>query len=166
MNLADMHFPRQLEADDSAGKIRQALLARTLKLSDEDPIVVPVLSMEESLKKALAKARLQRRVRIGYDDVMDKLAAEKKGLDELRRKTAELQNERISRLLLFSNDCAQRLCHDIGLILMSHKPRILGCQLDIDGDALGKLITGRSGIIKVILIEHKDAVSDILRVLI
>jgi hypothetical protein len=166
MNLSDMHFPRQLEVDDSAGTIRQALLSRTVKLSEEDPLFVPLLPVDDRMKKALGKARLQRRVRVGFEDVTEKLAAEKKGLAELRQKTAALQNERISRLLLFSNDCAHRFCREIAQILISHEPRILGCRLDIDGEALGKLITGKSGIIKVILIEHKDAVSDVLRVLV
>ena len=32
MNLSDIRFPRQLEADETAETIRKALMARTVKL--------------------------------------------------------------------------------------------------------------------------------------
>jgi len=163
MNLSDMRLPRQLEADGSAGKIREALAARKTKLWPEGKMEVSVLNVSESLIGALKKARMQRRIRYGFDDIMDKLAAEKKGIDELLQKTKSQQNERISRLLLFSNDGAERLYRHIEQTLTEHHLRILGCQLDVDGKKLGQLVTGSSAGIKVILVEHKDAVSDVLR---
>ncbi|MHB8138428.1 MAG: hypothetical protein ACYDGO_08595 [Smithellaceae bacterium] len=163
MNLSDMRFPRQLEADGSDEKIREALAARKTKLWPEGKMEVSLLDISESLTGALKKARMQRRIRFGFDDIMDKLAAEKKGIDELLQKTKSQQNERISRLLLFSNDGAERLYRHIEQTLTEHHLRILGCQLDVDGKKLGQLITGNSAGIKVILVEHKDAVSDVLR---
>jgi hypothetical protein len=161
-----MHFPRQLEAEGLAEKIRQTLTARKTKLWPEGKLEVPVLGISESLTGAIKRARLQRRIRFGFDDIFEKLAAEKKGIDELLQKTKSQQNDRISRLLLFSNDGAERLYRHIEQILIEHHLRILGCYLDIDGKALGQLITGRSAGIKVILVEHKDAVSDVLRALV
>jgi hypothetical protein len=111
-------------------------------------------------------ARLQRRVRFGFDDIFDKLAAEKKGINELLQKTRSQQKNRISRLLLFSNDGAERLYRHIEQALIEHHLRILGCQLDVDSKKLGQLITGSSAGVKVILVEHKDAVSDVLRSLV
>ncbi len=163
MNLSDMRLPRQLEADGSAEKIREALSARKTKLWPEGKMEVFVLNVSESLIGAMKKARMQRRVRFGFDDIMDKLASEKKGIDEMLHKTKSPQNERISRLLLFSNDGAERLYRHIEQTLTEHHLRILGCQLDVDGKKLGQLITGSSAGIKVILVEHKDAVSDVLR---
>jgi len=124
---------------------------------------VPLLTLNKTLENALRKARLQRRVRVGLDDILEKLSAEKKGLDELSQKTNISGTERISRLLLFTSDGAQRFYSNIDSALAQHHPRILGCMLDVDSDTLGRMITGKGGIIKVILIEHKDAVSDILR---
>jgi hypothetical protein len=166
MNLSDMHFPRQLEVAGSAEKIREALAARKAKLWPEGKLEVPVLEISESLIGAIKRARLQRRVRFGFDDIFDKLAAEKKGIDELLQKTKTQQKDRISRLLLFSNDGAERLNRHIEQALILHHLRILGCRLDIDSKKLGQLVTGRSTGIKAILVEHKDAVSDVLRALI
>jgi len=38
-------------------------------------------------------------------------------------------------------------------------------MLDMDGNALGSVITGRERQIKVIIVEHKEAVSELLRTL-
>jgi len=166
MNLFDINFPRQLEADGSAEKIREALTVRETRLWPEGKMKVPVLNISETLTGAIKKARLQRRVRLGFDDIFDKLAAEKKGINELLQKTKSQQQNRISRLLLFSNDGAERLYRHIEQALIEHHLRILGCQLDVDSKKLGQLITGSSVGVKVILVEHKDAVSDVLRSLV
>lgn len=166
MNLNNMNFPRQLEADGSAEKIREALAVRQTRLGAEGQMEVPVLGVSKTLVEAMKRARMQRRVRFGFDDIFDKLAAEKKGIDELLQKTKSPQQDRISRLLLFSNDGVERLYRHIEQTLTEHHFRILGCQLDIDSKSLGQLITGRSAVIKVILLEHKDAVSDVLRALV
>lgn len=166
MDLSEMRFPRQLEAGDDPEKIRRVLAARVAKLRPEGKLEVPVLPVTGTLLNALKKARMQRRIRFGYDEIMEKLAAEKKGIDELLQKTELKQNNRVSRLLLFSNDGAQRLYRHVEQTLIEHRLRILGCMLDIEGKKLGPAITGRYAGIKVILVEHKDAVADVLRSLI
>ncbi len=166
MDLSEMCFPRQMEADGSVGKICEALAVGKARLRPEGNLEVPVLTLSESLTSALKKARMQRRVRFGFDEIVEKLAAEKKGIDELLQKTKSLPNERISRLLLFSNDGAERLYRHIEQILHEHQLRILGCLVDVDSRKLGEAITGRNASIKVILVEHKDAVADVLRSLI
>ena len=166
MNLENMHFPRQLEANGLAEKIREALAAHKIKLRPEGEMEVPVLGISPSLTNAIRKAGLQRRIRFGFDDIAEKLASEKKGIDHVSSQLHKQQIDRISRLLLFSNDGAERLYRHIEQILTGHSGRILGCQLNIDGETMGRLLTGGSVGIKVILVEHKDAVSDVLRALI
>jgi hypothetical protein len=170
MNLNTLLFPRQLEADGLAEKIREALMARKKKLRLEGKIDVPVLSWNEALAGALRKARLQRRVRVGFEDILDKLAAEKKGIEEIRQKEQAAHKDRISRLLLVSNDGAERLYRHIEQTITDYSPRILGCLLDLDSRSLGQFIVGGKNVkgtgVKVILVEHKDAVSDVLRSLI
>lgn len=163
MDLSEMRFPRQLEADGSAEKIREALTVRKTILRPDGELEVPVLPVTGSLVTALKKARLQRRIRFGYDEIMEKLAAEKKGIDEALQKTKSPPKERISRLLLFSNDGALRLYRHIEQALLKHRLRILGCKLDIESTNLGPAITGGHAGVKVMLVEHKDAVADVLR---
>ena len=166
MNISDMHFPRQLEADGSAERIRRQLLARTQRLWRGSKMDVPVIELSEPLKMALQKARLQRRIRCGFEPIFEKLASEKRGIANVQRQTDAPYGDRISRLLLFSNDGAERFYRHIEQALEEHAPRLLGCLLTIDGGALGHLITGKEGVIKIVMAEHKDVVSGILRALV
>jgi len=157
-----MRFPRQLEADSSAEIIRGELMARTSRLWTGGSIDVPVISLSEPMKTALKQARLQGRVRFGFEPILQKLAGEKKGITNVREQTDAPYGDRISRLLLFSNDGAERFYRHIEQVLEAHAPRLLGCLLDIDGAALGELFTGKGGVIKIIMAEHKDVVSEVL----
>ncbi len=166
MNISEMSFPRQLEADGSAETIRGELMARTSRLWPGGEIDVPVITLSEPMKVALKRARLQGRVRFGFEPILQKLAGEKKGITNVREQTNAPYGDRISRLLLFSNDGAERFYRHIEPVLEAHSPRLLGCLLDIDGVALGELFTGKGGSIKIIMAEHKDIVSDVLRALV
>ena len=166
MNKSDMRFPRQLEADGSAEIIRRELMARTTKLWTGSKMDVPVITLSEPLKMALQKARLQGRIRYGFELILEKLASEKRGIANVRRQTDAPYGDRLSRLLLFSNDGAERFYRHIEQALEEHAPRLLGCLLTIDGGALGHLITGKEGVIKIVMAEHKDVVSDILHALV
>jgi hypothetical protein len=163
MNLSDISLPRQLEADNSAGTIRQALMARTVKLWPGGHLDVSAITMSDPLEKALQKARLRGQIRCGFEAILDKLESERKGIANVRERNGAPYGDRVSRLLLFSNDGAERLYRHIEDLLLAHAPRLLGCLLNIDGIALGNIIAGKDRQIKVVMAEHKEAVSDILR---
>ena len=163
MNLSDIRFPRQLEADNNADAIRQALMAHTVKLWPGGHLDVSMIMMSDPLKKALQKARLKGQIRCGFEAIFDKLENERKGIANVRERQGAPYGDRVSRLLLFSNDGAERLYRHIEHLLQAHAPRLIGCLLDIDGSTLGNLITGKDSKIKLVMAEHKEAVSDILR---
>lgn len=164
MNLSDIRFPRQLEADDTAGNIRQALMARTVKLWPGGDLDVSKITMSDTLQKVLQKARLMGQIRCGFEAIVDKLENERKGIANVReRQGGSPYGDRVSRLLLFSNDGAERFYRHIEDLLQANAPRLLGCLLDIDGSALGNVITGKDRKIKLVMAEHKEVVSEILR---
>ncbi|MCX5837061.1 MAG: hypothetical protein NTW71_00815 [Deltaproteobacteria bacterium] len=163
MNLSDIRFPRQLEADETAETIRKALMARTVRLWPGGDLDVARIAMNDPLKKALRKARLMGRIRCGFEAVFARLAIERKGIMNVRERRGVPYGDRVSRLLLFSNDGAERFYRHIESLLQAQDPRLLGCLLDIDGCALGNLLTGKDRQIKLVMAEHKDAVSEILR---
>jgi hypothetical protein len=166
MNLSDIRFPRQLEADNIAEIIRQALMARTVKLWPGGHLDVSMIMMSDPLKKALQKARLKGQIRCGFEAIFDKLESERKGIANVRERQGVPYGDRVSRLLLFSNDGAERLYRHIEHLLQAHAPRLIGCLLNIDGSSLGNLITGKDRKIKLVMAEHKEVVSDILRAII
>jgi hypothetical protein len=165
MNLSDVRFPRQLEADGTAETIRKALMARTVRLWPGGDLDVAKITMDDPLIEALRMARLQGRLQFGFETVSDRLADESKGIENVRRRGAPY-GDRVSRLLLFSNDGAERFYRHVESLLKVHAPRLFGCLLDIDGIALGSAVTGKEAHIKLVMAEHKDAVSEILRTMI
>lgn len=166
MNLPDMRLPRQLEADETAETIRKTLMARTVKLWPGGVLDVAMIAMDEPLKKALRMARLKGRIQYGFETVFNRLASESKGIEHVRERVGAPYGDRVSRLLLFSNDGAERFYRHIESLLQTHAPRLLGCLLDIDGLALGSALTGKETRIKLVMAEHKDAVSEILRTMV
>lgn len=165
MNLSDMRLPRELEADGTAGTIRQVLMVRIVQLWSGSDLSVPMITMDDPLKKVLQTANLRGHVRCGLEAISDKLEMERRGIAHLREGKGLPTGDRVSRLLLISSDGAQRFYRHIEHLLQLHAPRLLACMLDMDGNALGTVITGKERQIKVIMAEHKEAVSEILRAL-
>jgi hypothetical protein len=165
MNLSDMKLPRELEADAAAETIRQVLMVRVVQLWSGSALSVPVITMGDPLKKALQKANIRGQVRCGLEAISDKLEMERKGIALLREGKGLPTGERVSRLLLMSHDGAPRFYRHIEHLLQLHAPRLLACMLDMDGNTLGRVITGKEKQIKVVMAEHKEAVSEILRAL-
>jgi hypothetical protein len=166
MNLSEIRFPRQLEADGTAEAIRSVLMARTVKLWPGGELVVARIAMDDPLKKVLRMARLKGRIQYGFETISDRLADESKGIENVRGRGGAPYGDRVSRLLLFSNDGAERFYRHIESLLQAHALRLLGCLLDIDGIALGNVLTGKEIRIKLLMAEHKDAVSEILRTMV
>jgi hypothetical protein len=166
VNLSDIRFPRQMEADNTDVIIRQTLMVRTVKLWSGGALDVSAIAMSDHLEKALRKARLQGRILCGFEAISDKLGNEKRGIMNVRERKDAPYGDRVSRLLLFSSDGAERFYRHIEQLLQMHAPRLLGCLLDINGDALGHLITGKDSKVKIVMAEHKEAVSDMLRAVI
>jgi len=163
MNLSDIRLPRELEADGAAETICRVLGTRTVQLWPGSDFSIPIIIIDDFLKKVLQRASLNGQVQWGLEAISDKLEKEQRGIDNLREGKNLPTGDRVSRLLLVSNDGARRFYRHIEHLLHLHAPRLFGCMLDMDGNVLGSLIKGRETQIKVIMAEHKGVVSEILR---
>ncbi len=166
MNLSGMRLPRELEADGTAATVREVLTSRTVQLWNGSDVSVPMITMSNVLIRVLKVANSKGQIRCGFEVISKKLEGERKGIAHLREGRGLPTGERISRLLLISSDGAQRFYRHIEKLLQLHAPRLLCCILDLDGSSLGNLITGKEKQIKIIMMEHKDAVSALLRTLV
>jgi hypothetical protein len=163
VNLSEMKFPRQLEIEYGADTIRRVIATHTKRLWSGGDFDVPFVAFSDLLKNSLQEAVHKGYVRFGLESVSVKLQAEQKGISHITTRGVVPHGGRISRLILLSNDGAERLYRHVEQLLRSHTPRLLVCLLDADSAALGKLITGKEKQIKLVMAEHKDAVSEILR---
>lgn len=163
MKLSDIKLPRELEADGNIEIIYQALWERTVQIWPGSDLTIPIITVNDPLKKVLRRAHLNGQVRCGLEAVTDKLEREKRGIANLREGKGLPTGDRVSRLLLISNDGAQRFYRQIEHLLQLHAPRLFGCMLDMDGSALGSLIKGKETQVKAIMAERKGIVSEILR---
>jgi hypothetical protein len=166
MNLSDIRFPRELEADSAAEIIRQVLLTSAVMLRPDSDFTVSRIEMTGPLQIALRKARLQRRIRCGFEAITGQLENERIGITSVCERADVSYGKRISRLLLFSNDGACRLYRHIEQLLKAHAPRLLGCLLNMDSSDFGRLITDRESKIKIVMVDNKDAVGEVLRAMI
>jgi len=163
MNLSDIRLPRELEADGTADSIRQVLEVRTVYLWPGGSLSISVIAASEVLRKVLRRASLNGHVRWGLEAISEKLKEEEKGIAHLRESRGLPTGHRVSRLLLVSNDGAERFYRDIERLLRAHVPRLFGCMVDIDGNELGNLVSSREKQVKVVMADHKSVVADILK---
>jgi hypothetical protein len=166
MDLADLRFPRQMEADGSAEILGQVLMKHTERLWSGGTFLVPVVALTEPLRAAVQKARARKTLQFGLEAISSKLKEEEIGIANVRERTGAAPGNRVSRLILFSNDGAERFYRRIERLLQDFAPRVLGCFLEADSFALGALVTSEERQIKAVMVEHKEAVSEILRAIV
>lgn len=154
----DLRLPRQLESDPQCASIRAALAADRCALWRDGTVAVPVLALSDPLKDALRTVLGRGQLQRGLETALAALEADRLGL------TAE-RGERISRLLLVASDGAERFYRQVERALTTHAPRVLACRLEVDSATLGELLYGRATAVKLVMADHKDAVSAILRAL-
>lgn len=165
MDISGIKLPRALEADGEGAAIRLVLSAHIVQLWPGSDLSIPLITISGPLKKALQKANLNGSIQCGLEAISNKLDSEKRGIDHLRKGKGLPGGERVSRLLLVSNDGAERFYRRIEGLLRTHASRLLCCVLDVDSNTMGNVITGKERQIKAVMADHKDTVSEILRTL-
>ena len=107
----------------------------------------------------LSARRTGRAVR-GYENASDLLNLESVGINKLKKQDG--QGERISRLVLMSNDGVGNFYNKAEKLILKNSPRVLGCIIESDSYEIGSLLFGEGKKAKFILIDHNDAVSGVL----
>lgn len=155
-------LPRQVESEPGAAQLSSDLAARAQPLwAGGEPCVVPAEltpALAATLKSAYSAGRIVR----GLEGAEHKLGVEERGLQHVDHKTGAVRGERVSRLLVLADDGSERFYRGVDSLLRRHAPRVLALRLPADERALGQLLFGRDQIAKLLLVEHKDAVSAVL----
>lgn len=157
-----LRLPRKVEEDPSAADLAGQLSARAELLwpGGERKIarIDVVRGLEAVLKRAFSAGQIVR----GLENAERVLAAEDRGLKHADQKTGVVRGERVSRLLVLADDGAERFYRSVESLLRRHGPRVLALRLSTDERALGRLLFGPDQVVRLLLVEHKDAVAAFL----
>ena len=158
-----VRLPRDIASDARHDDVRSALAARTRKLWSGGSLDAAVVPLTETLQAALRNPATAVLLQRGLEAAEATLAAEHRGLAALPPEVARRQGGRVSRLLLVTNDGAERFYRQVERLATLHAPRVLVCVVDCDSAALGGLLYGPDAVAKLVLTEHKAAAAAILR---
>ena len=138
------------------------LSANTRLLWKEGEIEVTVAKLSSELETALRNAHNAGQVVQGLESAERRLLLEERGLRLADKKSSVQRGERVSRLLVMSDDGAERFYRKVESLLRRHGPRMLAVRLEVDAATLGELIFGKGRLARLLMLEHKEAVSAVL----
>jgi hypothetical protein len=162
LSTMTLRLPKQVESDPRGPQVIRLLTKHTQLLWQGGDLEVPSVAFSPELAAALSSARSAGRVARGLENVEQRLANEELGLNMADRKSSVQRGVRVSRLLILSNDGAERFYRNVESLLRKHGPRVLAIRLDIGAAELGELIFGPGRVARLLMLEHKDAVAAFL----
>lgn len=121
----------------------------------------PHVPVDASLLGMLFEVRRARRLVRGFEAIEQSLTAQEAGM---RRAPATRPQEvrRISRLLVLTQDAAPRLYRNAEKLLRQYSDRLEVLVLECDESVLGSALYGEGKRVRAVLLDHKEAVVDLL----
>ncbi|MFA4916886.1 MAG: hypothetical protein WC560_09480 [Syntrophales bacterium] len=157
-----LRLPKSIECDPQAPQLLHNLTTHTRLLWRESEIMVPVASMTLELAEALRNTYSSGQVVRSLENAERTLAVEERGLQMADRQIGVPRGLRVSRLLLFTNDGAERFYRNIDTLMHRYEPRVLAVCLEIDEKGLGELLFGPHQVARLLMVVHKQAVGSVL----
>ena len=152
-----LKLPKNVIAHPRAAAIETLFSTNMRELWHDGGIAVPVWSFGQSMQKALGLAYNEKHLVQGLDSIEEALERELKGLKAVQVKQDQAKNQRLSRLLLLSNDGSERFYRQASSILSRHEDRTLGCIIDATSDELGRAFTRKANPAKALIINDRKA---------
>lgn len=159
-------LPKKLAGTEEGRKIISVLSRNPVSIIPGNDYMFPAFPVSQPIVEALYSARRAGRLIRGFEDAEKKLNAERAGLLNIDIKTGSERNERISRLVIISNDGSERFYRQTKRLVEQNRPRVLAIYLDVTSLELGEKIFGPGKRVLFLLLNHKDAVSEFLTSLI
>ena len=157
-----MHLPKTVENEPRAKNLASELESRAQPLWKGGELLVPRADLTPALESALSSALSSGQIVRGLEGAQSALAAEERGLQNVDRKTGVARGQRVSRLLVLADDGAERFYRNVEMLVRRHEPRVLALRLSADEGTVGNLLFGPEQVARLLLVEHKNAVSAVL----
>ena len=122
-------------------------------------------AFDPALGAVLFEARRSRRLKRGLEDAAAALETQARGLEQAPAARVAPGGRRISRLLVLSADGSARFYGEAAKLCRRHVSRLESIVLECDEQALGEALFGRQQVARAVLLDHKDAVLQLLEAL-
>jgi hypothetical protein len=124
--------------------------------------LVPTASWSDVLARALSRTQREGHLVCGLERAEKALNREVRGLAMADAKSATERGSRVSRLLLVSNDGTERFYRQVERLVSTQGARLLAVVLDADSSLLAGVVPQALGVVRAVLIEHKECVARVL----
>lgn len=155
-------LPKALETAEEGREVLMTLDSHLNPVKPGSEYLLPLFQFSIHIKEALSSARRTGRLTRGIDEAEKMLDAERAGILSVDKKTGSERVERISRLIVVANDGSDRFYRQTKKVVEQNKPRVMVIALDITSFELGEAIFGPGKRALFLLINHKDAVINLL----
>lgn len=162
MKTQELRLPKLVEKDPRSEKILSILINSQKKLWENSKVSVSFLPFSGKFIQSLQMEHRKGRIVRGLESIERNLSAEAKGLTLVDEKTDSHRGQRVSRLLIISNDGAERFYRKVENLLLLHSDRVLAILIAADSLKLGQLFFGEGKAAKLVLLEHKESVASAL----
>jgi len=151
-----------VESDPRGPAIKELLSHNLKKLWPKSQTEAVFLPASEKFIRTLQLEHKRGRIVRGFELIERSLEIQAHGLSLVDEKTGGQRGSRVSRLLLISNDGAERFMRNIESLLLDHGDRVLSLVINIDSETLGRMFFGEGKTAKVMMLEHKESVANAL----
>ena len=155
-------LPKLVEADPRFEGLVHGLRSRAQRLWPGGELRVATAARSPAVEAALLLAQREGRLVRGLEGAQAQLEAEERGMTMADRSRSKPRGERISRLLVLSNDGAERFYRHVEALLRRHGSRVLAIRFEMDAAQLGGLLFGPDRVARLVLLERKESVSSVL----
>jgi len=160
--LDRMRLPKSLEADAAAEGMLGRIIDSAAPIGPAQMPRLPRGALSAELVEILQAARVNGHLHQGLESAQKRLHTERQGMALADERSGSTRGDRISRLVLCSNDGAARFYRHVEQLVLEHSPRVLPIVLDVDGTRMGELILGGQRMARLLLVHHKQDVSAVL----
>jgi hypothetical protein len=155
-------LPKKLDGSEEGKKVEDLLRSSQKPVLPGSGYLLPSFPLNDSIKKALNGARRTGRIIRGIEEAEKMLDAERAGILSVDMKTGSERVERVSRLIIVANDGSDRFYRQTKRLVDVNRPRVMAMHLDITSFELGGAIFGPGKRALFLLLNHKDAVINLL----
>ncbi len=164
--LTELKLPRKIEIDPKCEQITRVLAESRALLWEGSPYRIAELEWNPAVERVLSNALLSKKLELGIETIERVLEQQKRGLDAMFAKQGTASANRISRLIITSNDGSERLYRACESLLTKHGDRVLVIRFKVPAARMGEKIFGPDRAIKAILVTDREHVENVLLALV